>query len=69
MADVIVYFPPLMGASGGVMVCKLDLQTFINEFESHQVLLSYGLVPHLSKKKNRVNYYFPPLTMVILKPL
>ena len=39
------------GASGGVMVSKLDKQTYTSEFESHWVPLSYGLVPHLSKKK------------------
>ena len=32
------------------MVSKLDKQTYTSEFESHWVPLSYGLVPHLSKK-------------------
>ena len=32
------------GASGGVMVSKLDQQTYTSEFESHWVPLSYGLV-------------------------
>ena len=40
---------------GGVMVSKLDLQTYTSEFESHWAPLSYGLVPHLSKK-SLVNY-------------
>ena len=38
-----------MGASSGVMVSKLDYQTFLNEFVSHWVPHSYGFVPHLSK--------------------
>ena len=38
-----------MGTSGGVMISKLDEQTFTSEFMSHWV-------PHLSKKKNLVNY-------------
>ena len=42
-----------LGASGGVMVSKLDLQTYTSEFESHLVPLSYGLVPHLSKKLSK----------------
>ena len=37
------------------MVSKLDLQTYTSEFESHWAPLSYGLVPHLSKK-SLVNY-------------
>ena len=41
------------GASGGVMVRKLDLQTYTSEFESHWVPLSYGLVPQLSKKLSK----------------
>ena len=32
------------------MVSKLDLQTYTNEFESHWVSHSYGLVLHLCKK-------------------
>ena len=43
------------GASGGVMVSKLDKQTYTSEFESHWVPLSYGLVPHLSKKLNKIS--------------
>ena len=38
------------------MVSKLDLQTYTSEFESHWAPLSYGLVPHLSKK-SLVNYH------------
>ena len=38
------------GISASVLVSKLDLQTYTSEFESHWVPLSYGLVPHLSKK-------------------
>ena len=41
----------IIRAFGGVMVSKLDLQTYTSEFESHWAPLSYGLVPHLSKKK------------------
>ena len=32
-----------MGASGSVMVSKLDLQTYTSEFDSHWVPHSYGL--------------------------
>ena len=39
-----------VGATGSVMVSKLDLQTYTIEFVSHWVPHSYGLVPHLSKK-------------------
>ena len=45
------------GASGSVMVSKLDLQTYTSEFKSHCVSHSYGLVPHLSKKLSKL----PPL--------
>ena len=38
----------------GVMVSKLDQQTYTSEFESHWVPLSHGLVPHLSKKLNKL---------------
>ena len=47
-----------LGACGCVMVSKLHEQTYTSEFESHWVPLSYGLVPHLSKKKSLVNYHF-----------
>ena len=43
-----------MGASGSVMVSKLDLKTYTSEFESHWVPHSYGLVPHLSKKLSKL---------------
>ena len=36
------------------MVSKLDLQTYTSEFEFHWVPLSYGLVPHLSKKLSKL---------------
>ena len=36
------------------MVSKLDEQTYTSEFESHWVPLSYGLVPHLSKKLSKL---------------
>ena len=38
-----------VGTSGGVMICKLDKQTFTSEFESHWVLYSYRLQSHVSK--------------------
>ena len=44
-----------MSASGGIMVTKIDLQTYTSEFESQWVLHSYNLAPHLIKKK-QVNY-------------
>ena len=34
---------------GGVMVSKLDYQTFMSEYKSHWVLHSYDLLPHVSK--------------------
>ena len=49
----------LVGTSGGVMVSKLDWQAYMSEFESHWVPLSYGLVPHLSKKLSKL----PPLVV------
>ena len=45
-------------ASGGLMDSKLDQQTYTTEFESHWVPLSYGLVPHLSKKLSKLPPYF-----------
>ena len=36
-----------LGASGCVMVCKLDEQNFKSDFESHGVPRIYGLVSHL----------------------
>ena len=38
-----------LGTSDGVMVNKLNYQTFTNEFESLLVNLLYSLVLHLSK--------------------
>ena len=43
-----------MGTLGGVMVSKLDLQTYTSELESHWVPHLYGLVPHLSKKLSKL---------------
>ena len=43
----------LLGASGGVMVSNLNSQTYMSEFESHWVLLSYDVVPYLKKKTNK----------------
>ena len=43
-----------LSAFGGVMVSKLDLQTYTNEFESHWVPHSYGFVPHLSKMLSKL---------------
>ena len=37
------------GAFGGVIIRKLDYQTFTSEFESHWVPHPYGPVPSLSK--------------------
>ena len=42
-----------LGALGGVMVSKLDYQSFTSEFDSHWVPHSYGLVPHLNKKLSK----------------
>ena len=39
-----------MGTSYGVIVSKLDSQSFTSELESHLVPHSYAHVPHLSKK-------------------
>ena len=55
-----------MGASGGVMVSKLDEQTYTSEFESHWVPLSYGLVPHLSKMLSKLTLYFCDTIRVII---
>ena len=41
--------------SCGVMVSKLDKQTYTSEFLSHWVPISYGLVPHLSKKLSKLS--------------
>ena len=44
------------GASGSVVVSKLDKQTCKSEFESHWVPRSFGLVPHLNKKLCKLLY-------------
>ena len=54
--------PCLKGASGGIMVSKLDKQTCMSEFESHWVPLSYGLVPHLSKMLSKLQ---PPPCLIV----
>ena len=41
------------GASGGVMLRKLDSQTFTSKFESHCVSHSCGFVLHISKNKTK----------------
>ena len=40
-----------------LMASKLDKQIFTNEFESHWALHSYGLVPHLSKKLYKLQFF------------
>ena len=40
--------------SGGVMVSKLDKQTYTSELESHWAPYFYDLVPYLSKKVNKL---------------
>ena len=42
------------GVLDGVMVSKLDEQSFMSEFESHWVPNSYDLVSHLSKKLSKL---------------
>ena len=39
-----------LGNSGGVIVSKLDEQTFTNDFDSHWVPNSYDLMSWLNKK-------------------
>ena len=48
----------IFGASGGLMVGKLNKQTYTSEFESHWVPHSYGLVAHLSKKLSKLLLYY-----------
>ena len=43
-----------VGALGSVMVKEIDLQTYKNDFTSHWVPLSFGLVPYLSKKISKL---------------
>ena len=49
------------------MVSKLELQTYMSEFESYWVLHSYGLVPYL--KKSLVNYHYLLSSLVLSKDL
>ena len=42
------------GVFGGVMVSKLGSETYTSEFESYWVPLSYGHVPHLTKKLSKL---------------
>ena len=42
------------GTSGGVMVSKLDQQTYTSEFESHWVPHSFGLVLNRSKELRKL---------------
>ena len=49
---------PDEGAFGGVMVSKLDLQTYTSEFKFHWVPLSYGLVPHRSKMLSKLPHAY-----------
>ena len=45
-----------VGTSSSVIVSKFDKQTCKNEFESHWMLHSFGLVPHLSKTLSKLLY-------------
>ena len=45
-----------MGALGGLMVSKFDLQTCKSVFEFHWVPHSIGLVPHQSKELRKLLY-------------
>ena len=42
------------GTFGGVMVNKLNYQTYTSEFESHWVPHSFGLVPQRSKELRKL---------------
>ena len=44
------------GTFGGVMVSKLDEQTYMSEFESHWMPHLFGLVPHRSKELRKLLY-------------
>ena len=48
--SVTIDYPGQKDTSGGIMVSKLDQQTFTSEFEFHWVPYSFGLVPHQNKK-------------------
>ena len=52
------YLFELLGTSGGVMVSKLDSQTYTSEFESHWVPHSFGLVLNRSKDLRNLLYLF-----------
>ena len=43
----ILIYSTYLGASGGVMVCKLDQQAYKRDFESHWVPYSYMAVCHI----------------------
>ena len=47
----------LLGASGDVMVCKINKQTCTREFESHRVPHPYRFEPHRSKKLYKLQIY------------
>ena len=53
-------------ASDGVIVSKLDEQTYTSEFESYWVPHSYGLVPHLSKKLCKLLPSNQPLKVILV---
>ena len=56
-----IYLIPLWkGTSGGVMVSKLDSQTYTSEFESHWVPHSFGLVLNRSKDLRKLLLTFWP---------
>ena len=52
-AYVCIYVCSYEGATGSVMVSRIDLQTYTSEFESYEDV-PYGLVPHLSKKLSKL---------------
>ena len=47
----------ILGASGCVMVSKLDLETCKSKFKFHRVPHSSGLVQHLSKKLSKLQHH------------
>ena len=49
-----------LATSGGVTVSKLDLQTYMSEFESHWAPHSFGLVPRRSKVLCKLLLTNPP---------
>ena len=56
------------GAFGGIMVSKLDKQTYTSEFECHWVPLSYGPVPHVTKKLSKLLLLITKYLIVSLCP-